>query len=48
MYKVAKKFITGSLKGLVLIESTNVRFVVGEKIKGIGGSMYEIISCEEN
>jgi hypothetical protein len=45
MYKVTKKFLSGSLKGITLVESTTVRFFVGDVIKGIGGSTYEVIEC---
>lgn len=46
-YQVTKLFTSGILKGLTYTEETSVKFEVGKVYRGIGGSDYKIIKCEE-
>jgi hypothetical protein len=47
MYKVTKQFTSGIMFGVVLTETTSVKFTVGDKIKPCAGnSSYIVLSVE--
>jgi hypothetical protein len=46
-YQVTKTFTDGILKGITIIESTNIEFEIGTEVKNpIGGSPYKIIDVK--
>lgn len=43
MYEITKKFLTGVLKDMTVVEKTTVKFTKGKKIKSCTGSEYIVL-----